>query len=94
MKVFSLRGRTVSFSVTRGLSPCVDRTMHKLSKAPLALNGLGRCFITEKHVSMVQNLRRGFLCTEQGKDEVYDVIISGGGMVGSAMACSLGECCL
>uniref|UniRef100_A0AAQ5XRH3 Ubiquinone biosynthesis monooxygenase COQ6, mitochondrial n=1 Tax=Amphiprion ocellaris TaxID=80972 RepID=A0AAQ5XRH3_AMPOC len=27
---------------------------------------------------------------DSGKNEVYDVIISGGGMVGSAMACSLG----
>lgn len=35
------------------------------------------------------------MCAEHvddcGKNEVYDVIISGGGMVGSAMACSLGE---
>uniref|UniRef100_A0AAQ6AK84 Ubiquinone biosynthesis monooxygenase COQ6, mitochondrial n=1 Tax=Amphiprion ocellaris TaxID=80972 RepID=A0AAQ6AK84_AMPOC len=29
-------------------------------------------------------------CFDSGKNEVYDVIISGGGMVGSAMACSLG----
>lgn len=25
------------------------------------------------------------------EDDVYDIIISGGGMVGTAMACSLGE---
>ncbi|KAG7238560.1 hypothetical protein INR49_030833 [Caranx melampygus] len=68
--------------------------MHKLSRAALACNGLGRCFITDKHVSAVNIIRRGLVCSEHGDDsdkkDVYDVIISGGGMVGSAMACSLG----
>lgn len=69
--------------------------MHKLTKATVALNGLGRCLMAEKRLSAVNIISRGFVCAEHGdesaKSEVYDVIISGGGMVGSAMACSLGE---
>uniref|UniRef100_A0A672FU58 Ubiquinone biosynthesis monooxygenase COQ6, mitochondrial n=1 Tax=Salarias fasciatus TaxID=181472 RepID=A0A672FU58_SALFA len=42
----------------------------------------------------VKIARRGLVCAKHvgdaGDNEVYDVIISGGGMVGSTMACSLG----
>nr|XP_046268623.1 ubiquinone biosynthesis monooxygenase COQ6, mitochondrial isoform X2 [Scatophagus argus] len=68
--------------------------MHKITKATLALNALGRCFILDKHLSSIKIISRGLVCAEHGddsgKNDVYDVIISGGGMVGSAMACSLG----
>lgn len=69
--------------------------MHKITKAPLPLCGLARCFLTEKHLPSVNVVRKRQLCSgnggDLGKNEVYDVIISGGGMVGSTMACSLGE---
>uniref|UniRef100_A0A3P9HE01 Ubiquinone biosynthesis monooxygenase COQ6, mitochondrial n=1 Tax=Oryzias latipes TaxID=8090 RepID=A0A3P9HE01_ORYLA len=68
--------------------------MHKITKAPLPLCGLARCFLTEKHLPSVNVVRKRLLCSgnggDLGKNEVYDVIISGGGMVGSTMACSLG----
>ncbi|XP_056152128.1 ubiquinone biosynthesis monooxygenase COQ6, mitochondrial [Lampris incognitus] len=68
--------------------------MHSLTKATLAFGGIGRRYITVKHKHALTVISRGLVCTVHGEDcennEVYDVIISGGGMVGSAMACSLG----
>lgn len=69
------------------------RMIHRLTKSSLALNTLGRCLTN--HLTSIKIINRGVVSVEQGNDsdnnELYDVIISGGGMVGSAMACSLGE---
>lgn len=68
--------------------------MHKLTQKSLTLHALSRCVLGKKRSLAPKIISRGLACAEHvddsGKNEVYDVIISGGGMVGSAMACSLG----
>lgn len=73
--------------------------MHCLAKATLALQGGGRSCIGLTCLNGVRTLTRGlsnYGAAERGEsnkneNELYDIIISGGGMVGTAMACSLGE---
>nr|XP_061824768.1 ubiquinone biosynthesis monooxygenase COQ6, mitochondrial-like isoform X1 [Nerophis lumbriciformis] len=68
--------------------------MLNITRARIALNGAGRCLFAEKHRIVVKIVSRGRVCAthgnDSGKNEVYDIIISGGGIVGSAMACSVG----
>lgn len=63
--------------------------LHKVTKSSVALNALARR-VTRRPSCMT----RGVVSVEPGNrsnNDLYDVIIAGGGMVGSAMACSLGE---
>ncbi|XP_034051060.1 ubiquinone biosynthesis monooxygenase COQ6, mitochondrial [Thalassophryne amazonica] len=62
--------------------------MHKLGAATLSLNRIGWSFIAQKRLCAKKVV--GVRSLSTNKNDVYDVIISGGGMVGSAMACSLG----
>jgi len=60
--------------------------MSSITKTALVLNKL----LKLQHLSSAVG-RRAVATDTRDKHDVYDVIISGGGMVGSAMACSLGE---
>uniref|UniRef100_A0A672N837 Ubiquinone biosynthesis monooxygenase COQ6, mitochondrial n=1 Tax=Sinocyclocheilus grahami TaxID=75366 RepID=A0A672N837_SINGR len=67
--------------------------MFTFAKAKLAVLGIGRRCVALRAFS---GARRGFACSERheessaSENQLFDIIISGGGMVGTAMACSLG----
>ncbi len=73
--------------------------MFTFAKAKLAVFGIGRQCVALRALNGAQAVRniRGFASSERdessstSENELFDVIISGGGMVGTAMACSLGE---
>lgn len=64
----------------------------------LGVFGIGRQCVSVRALNGARAARRGFAssaCDEESstsENELFDIIISGGGMVGTAMACSLGEC--
>ncbi|XP_026789770.3 ubiquinone biosynthesis monooxygenase COQ6, mitochondrial [Pangasianodon hypophthalmus] len=69
--------------------------MFALAKVQQAAAVVGRQCVSVRSVRSVNTLRAlstGHSCSEHGEHghDVYDIIISGGGMVGTAMACSLG----
>nr|XP_055028428.1 ubiquinone biosynthesis monooxygenase COQ6, mitochondrial [Misgurnus anguillicaudatus] len=71
--------------------------MYTFTKVKLAAVGIGRqCFAVRRTLNGARAVSRGFACSANEKEsstsenELYDIIISGGGMVGTAMACSLG----
>uniref|UniRef100_A0A671R3Q2 Ubiquinone biosynthesis monooxygenase COQ6, mitochondrial n=1 Tax=Sinocyclocheilus anshuiensis TaxID=1608454 RepID=A0A671R3Q2_9TELE len=67
--------------------------MFTFAKAKLAVLGIGRRCVALRAFS---GARRGFASSERheesstSENQLFDIIISGGGMVGTAMACSLG----
>uniref|UniRef100_A0A8C2BHE6 Ubiquinone biosynthesis monooxygenase COQ6, mitochondrial n=1 Tax=Cyprinus carpio TaxID=7962 RepID=A0A8C2BHE6_CYPCA len=70
--------------------------MLTFAKAKLAVLGIVRQCVALRALNGAQAVRRGFASTERdeksstSENELFDIIISGGGMVGTAMSCSLG----
>lgn len=67
--------------------------MFALVKVKQAAAAVGRQRFSVRSVNRLRAFSTGHSSSEHGEEgnDVYDIIISGGGMVGTAMACSLGE---
>ncbi|ROL51935.1 Ubiquinone biosynthesis monooxygenase COQ6, mitochondrial [Anabarilius grahami] len=71
--------------------------MFTLAKTRLAVFGIGRQCVAVRALNGARAVRRGVASSERDEEsntsenELFDIIISGGGMVGTAMACSLGS---
>lgn len=67
--------------------------MFALAKVKQAAVGVRRQCFRVKSLNRLRAFSTGDLSSKHGEEgnDVYDIIISGGGMVGTAMACSLGE---
>lgn len=67
--------------------------MFALVKVKQAAAGAGRqCWsVRSRHRLRAFSTAHSSSDHEEGGNDVYDIVISGGGMVGTAMACSLGE---
>lgn len=49
------------------------------------------CFSTGKHLKLSYSVVRSLQTNSVKNEETADIVISGGGMVGAAMACALGK---
>lgn len=72
---------------------CFSTPASLLDMFALAKAGVGRQCFRVRSLSRLRASSSAHTSSEHGQEgnDVYDIIISGGGMVGTAMACSLGE---
>lgn len=72
---------------------CFNTPASLLEMFALAKAGVGRLCFSVRSVNRLRAFSTTHSSSEHGEEgnDVYDIIISGGGMVGTAMACSLGE---